>query len=363
MKQKLNVFKRGMRIYALLITLLCIFPNGCAVAPSEKANLRIMSPYFGSNINYLHPEKLGKHSYGGNFSEKIGMLYTCKAGYIDMGHLRESVDRTKYISEIVFDNIMKKEIEFSFNVIEPARYFVKVKYPENWDSLNEAEKEKIAREISIGLGQYIAFASIVWHEIITYFGYSCVGVFSEKPSSFSWEDCYSDLLGTKLSAQALQENNDFNISVTKLIDLELKKLDVQQPEIAKQATKKIKGKWFKGECYPFIQMKKRNFDVGLDGGYLTPWLVPGICKNENPELCRVPDLKSISKYGFSFKIEIEPREAQKNRILDIIHADKGNIHDKKIRRIQPDEDYKKIIDYIKDDAIKEEGSDVDKPIL
>lgn len=350
----------AMTLLCSVVLMSCLV--GCSASGPSGPKIRL-SPYFGSDINYLNPENLGEYCYGGCFSEKIGMIYTAKAGFIDTGHLIESVDRTKYISGIAFENLRIGNEEFSFDLVEPARYFVgvaypsiSVKYPANWIFLNADEKEKIAKEISIDLGQYISYSSTIWHEIITWFGYSCVAIFPETPSSFSWEDLYSDLLGTRICARALQEKNgNFNETVTRIINEEIKKLDAQKPEIAKQATRKIEGKWFSGSVYPFIRMMKRNFDVGIDNGCITPWLVPGICKNNIPELLPVP--KIPSKQGFSFKIELEPRGPQGDRVLGIVYPNKRG------KRIQPDAHYPKIMEYIRNQAIMQEGIGVDKPNL
>jgi hypothetical protein len=136
--------------------------------------------------------------------EQNGFVYTCRGGFIDIGHLRESADRTAYISRIVLKKLEKGEKEFSFRIIEPSKYYVRIKYPENW--VNYPNREKIAKEISVGLGQYFAQTTTVWHEILTWFGFKSTGIFSEYLSSFSWEDAYSDLLGTAIAARALRDS-------------------------------------------------------------------------------------------------------------------------------------------------------------
>jgi hypothetical protein len=326
---------------------LIVFLTGCSSSGPNGPRIRL-SPYFGSDIKYPDPNDLC-YCYGGSFSEKIGLVYTAKGGFIDTGHMIESVDRTKYVFETARKNIQSGKTEFSFNLVEPARYFITVKYPDSWTDEN-------AREVSIELAQYISQRSTDWHEIITWFGYSCVLIFSEKTSSFSWEDLYSDLLGSEIAVQALRENSkDFNKRVSEIIRQRLLELNAQSPAAAKRAVKKIEGKWFSGFFYPFIKMKKRNFDIGLDDGSITPWLVPGVCRNEKPKPLLIPQIPS--RYGFSFKVRLKPEGFQKNKILSIVH------NSKKEEFIEPDRDYPKILSYIENQAKKEDGKKVDSPTL
>ena len=194
---------------------------------------RLRGASFGGVVGdyFLDPEHLGKHQYKIGLTEKNGFVYTRKGGFIDIGHLRESADRTAYITAITKKNIIKKEAEFSFQVIEPSRYFVKITYPKDWEEL--PEKEEIAAEVSIRLGQYFAHMTTIWHEIVTWFGYTSTGIFSEYVSSFSWEDTYSDLLGINLAAAALRDTqHKYDDAMTMLIDEELttKNFEYNKPE-------------------------------------------------------------------------------------------------------------------------------------
>ena len=83
---------------------------GCQT--NQKPHLR--GVFFGGIGDYfLDPENLGKHQYKNGLTEKNGFVYTCQGGFIDIGHLRESADRTAYIAAITKKNIIKKETEFS----------------------------------------------------------------------------------------------------------------------------------------------------------------------------------------------------------------------------------------------------------
>ena len=360
-KRKISAWTEGCaselkRFLLIAIISIAIF-SGSGCQSFHKPRLRL-GAYFGAplGIAYPHPDNLGKHDYDGFWGERIGMVYTSKGGFIDLGHVRDSADRTAYCTHTTYENLIKGKTEFSFSLLEPSRYFVKIRYPENWDNMRD--KEKIAREVAISAGQYFTYDAMVWHEIITWYGYKYTGIFSEYISSFSWEDIYSDIIGIDIAGSALKKNaNDFNEVMTKLIYDELDDLDVQPVKIAKKAEKKVRGKWFVGGIYPFAQLKKRNLDIGLGDGYVTPWLVPGICKNIVPSPYAVPDLSIPKRYGFSIDVKIEPKIMESHRIFKVVDADgKG-------KYIVPSRDFPKLMKDITQNEIKRNGARVNVPNL
>jgi hypothetical protein len=354
-KDYLILFVRGLLMkYAILMVSVLMMTAGCHSNCTAKVR---SGEYFGSLIkmNFVSADNLGKHKSKNGLPEKNGMVYTSRGGFIDIGHLREAADRTKYISELSFENMMKGQTQFSFRVLEPARYFVSIQYPQNWDNLQE--KEKIAKDVSIEIGQYCAQTTTIWHEMVTWFGYKSSGFFSEYLSAFSWEDPYSDLLGVTLAARALKSNeNNYDDAMTSLIPQQLHGLGAQPPAVGKQALNRIRGQWFKGAHYFFVTMNKRNFDIGLDDGFITPWLVPGICQDCEPLPKPVPNLDLLFEYGFSFKLEVEPHEYERGKILAIVSPDAQN------GRFQPAVDYPVIMEYIKNEAIAKSGPEVDVPV-
>jgi hypothetical protein len=314
------------------------------------------TPTLGTH--FLDCEKLGKHEYSFNLSEKGGLVYTCKAGHIDIYHVREAADWTAYLAEKTFEHLEKNETEFSFKLKEESRCFVKLAEPENWKDLSQNDKERAARDISIKLGQYLAYTAGNWHEILTWFGYKSRGFYTEFPSAFSWEDNFSNLLGSYLAVLALQDTEyAFDEAMTLALDRELQKLDVQPKRVARHASEKVKGLWYSGNFLSFVRMKKRHFDIGLDNGFVTPALVPGVCECEGaqPQPYPAPTTDSLSEYGFSVKVEIEPKEWEAKKILSIVSPDSKE----KGKRIEPNKHFASIMAYIKKDALKRFGPDVD----
>ena len=98
---------KKVRLTGILIFLAAvIFINGCHKPDLPK--FRIGS-FFGSpgGMSFTDPNNLGKHSGNGQKrnGEKTGMVYTCKGGFIDLGHLREGVDRTAHLAKLTKKNL------------------------------------------------------------------------------------------------------------------------------------------------------------------------------------------------------------------------------------------------------------------
>jgi hypothetical protein len=349
--------KSLVRLLELSGLLLALSLGGCR-SPQDP-HLRISS-YFGSvgPMQFVDPNNLGRHSYylDHQLGEVTGMVYTCRAGFIDLGHLREAADRTAHVYRLVYQNIMQGDKEFSFRVIEPSVYHLSLDYPPQWSDLSAREKQAIARQMALKLGREIAHTSLIWHEMITWFGFASSGLFPEQISSFSWEDPYSDALGTVLAVQALSKGGLYDQTMTDLINKKLRELEVQPPHVAHQAYKKVEGQWFAGGLYFFVKMNKRNFDVGLANQQLIPWLVPGMCLEAQPEPCLVPRVQTEDLFGFTIELTLDPRIMEKAKIYDWLALQKN-------QRLKPSEHFPLLLDKIVEDARRQYGPPVDAPIL
>lgn len=309
------------------------------------------------STKFRNLEDLGSHGYRHKGSEKKGIVYTCKGGHIDLAHLRKAADWTAYLAAKTLEQLRKNETQFSFKLKEPSLYFVELSYPENWTDLSQKEQEHIAHDVSIRLGQYFTFTATTWHEILTWFGYKSVGFFPELPSAFSWEDLFSDLLGTHIAVQALRDDEyEYNEAVTLAIDREFQKLGIQTKHTARQAAERVRGLWYKETLMPFGKKRKRNFDIGLDDGFVTPLIVPAVseCEGIEAQPYPVPNLEFLSEYGFSMKLEIKPRTWQESKILRIVYPNKKE----RKKRLKPVIHFASLMDYIKEDAVKKYGLDV-----
>jgi hypothetical protein len=330
-----------------------VFICGCTTGGEPRVRLgSYATPTPGTR--YLDISDLGEHSYGSSLSENDGIVYTCRGGHIDITHVRIAADYVRYLNDKIRKCLMNSDAEFTFKFnVEPSTYYATLQYPPTWKFLPRKDKEIIADEVAIELSQYCTYTMTTWHEVITWFGYKTVAFWSEEPSAFSWEDIYSNLVGVRLGGQALQdEKHNFDEAMTILLKQELKNLGIQSRDIARQAAEKMKGKWWSG--FVQVDMKERNMDIGLDDGFVTPTLVPGICGSAQPQSYPVPTLEKCSKYGFTIDLAVEPREFERWKIFKLVYPNGGE------KRIHPSEQLPIVMDFIKKEALAK-GYDVMPP--
>jgi hypothetical protein len=349
--------KRVLR--AMLKKILKVVAGTCLIILACGCNVDAPRPRMGTlptpppGPRFCDPDNLGSHSYHFHPFEQNCIAYTCKAGHIDITHVRWNADYTKYLVEKTRETLMKKDKGFSFNITwELSKHKITFSYPENWDELSQKEKQKIANEIAFEVGPYVTFNATVWHEIITWFGTRFAGFEPEFNSSFSWEDVYSNLLGTKLGIEALKDTeHEYNTAMTLAIDRKLKELGVQPRSTAIEAVEKMRGTWFRGTL--LVDTMRKNMDIGLDDGYVTPVLVPGICEEAVPYPLAAPTIDILSKYGFSMKHEIYPREWERHKIFKVVYQDgKGD-------KIEPRKHFPVIMAHIKKQAVEKYAYIVD----
>lgn len=351
MQTKRKMTKSLQKIICSTVAItLTVTVNGCDAPKPRMGCLPTSTP--GSR--FLNPYNLGAHSYDYRnvLFEKNGIVYTCRAGHIDITHLRWAADYTKYLADKTYKTLMNNRTGFSFHSpLELSKHTVEFQYPKYWKNQPQKDKERTAQEVSLELGSYLAYTALTWHEILTWFGVHFAGIEPEFNSAFSWEDSFSNLLGTRLAVEALQDTqHSYDKAMTLFLNRELEKLGVQPKNVAIAASEKMRGKWFKGNI--LVDTKKRNFDIGLDG-YVTPTLVPDMqqCRSTSPCSYPVPKPK-LYIFLFAMKYEIEPKEWEKGKILKIIYPDR------KGKKICPEKHFPKIMNYIKKQAT-EKGYDFD----
>lgn len=332
--------------------------RGAGVPPRPRvgryATVTLGGGYFTSR------EELGRHGYRHGQRENNSIVYTCAAGHIDIAHVRKAADWTAYLTAVFQKKVKNSDSEFSFKLQEPSRYFISLDYPEHWNDMPAEEKERAARECSILLGQYVAWTASTWHEILTWFGYRSTGLVPEFSSAFAWEDTFSNLLGTHVAVAALRDAvHPYDQAVTSALDRQLRKLDAQPARTARRAAQEVKGRWYANRLLLFPRMKKRNLDIGVDDGFVTPWIVPSLdeCAETEPQPYPVPTLEGLAPYGFSARLEIEPREMEKDDILRVVYPDP----EQGMERIEPAIHFTAIMDHIREDARRKYGPDVDLP--
>ncbi len=349
--------------------LLGIMLTGCRVLPDKglscPANQVVSTGFSGpprvrfgcyptSTVGtfFIGPN-LGKHGYNFQPGEKDGIAYTCRGGDIDVIHVRIAADWTSYLVTQSYKTLMSHKPGFSYKLaVDRSHNYVEITYPANWDRLSRTERDAAAREVAMAIGPYLSFTMTTWHEILTWFGFRCIGLATEFPSAFSWEDSFSNLLGTRVAVRALQDTKHrYNRAIEIAIDEEMKQLGIQPASVARQASERVKGDWYTGSVLFFVDIKKRNFDVGLDDGYITPTLLPGVgeCSGVAPVSYPVPTLEVLARHGFSIKIQTRCREWERGKIFMVLFGDRRD------REVEPMIHIPPLIEYARQNAIDQYG--------
>jgi hypothetical protein len=211
---------------------------------------------------------------------------------------------------------------------------VYLSYPENWQSLPQEERSRIAREVALAMGPYLTFTMT-----------TCMK--SSPGTASSASACHRVRLGVQLggllleppghkvaSKALLDREHPYDEAMTIALDEEMAKLGVQSAKYAKQMSESVYDSWYKGRVSMFVDLRRRNFDIGLDDGLVTPVLLPNAAGCEGPSRSRIrPDARRSGQVRFAARVEIVPREWERNKVLRIVYPDK------KGKRIIPTEHF------------------------
>ncbi|MDD5458198.1 MAG: DUF4056 domain-containing protein [Phycisphaerae bacterium] len=313
-------------IICVVLLLSVMSVTGCGIAGGPR--LRPSTHACGDSRGRFHDaESVGQHNYSSFLGEHDGVVYTARGGCIDIGHLRIAADNVYFLNKKVSRHLEKGRTAFTYKLnADPSIYHVSVIYPAGFQSLPESEQQRIINEISPELAQYFTWQMISWHEVITWFGYKVAGVIPQFVSAFSWEDPYSNLVGTRLGAEAISmKGYSFNDAMTYCLDTELERLGSVSADQAYAASKSMEGQWYKDTILG-VKVLLRSFDLGCDSDKcVTPSLVPGACPGAQPLCYPVPQLTTAQKYGFGIALQIEPREYMRGKYLAVLYpyGDRG----------------------------------------
>lgn len=328
----------------LLVITLSLASVGCGITGGPRGRFGMIP-----NVGFNDPATLGTHAYGFTFGgEQGGMYYTLRGGTVDLDHLRGAADLTKAGYDITYKAVLKKKTEFTIAPsLELTTNKIVLEYPANWDTLPDAEKDSIARKVARIIAPAVAYQSTVWHEMLTWEGTSFAVVERQHESAFSWEDIYSDVLGSQLAARVLErvhtDEKAYNHGMTEIINEELQRLKVVPKARGVEITASVNGTWFKDG-----RLIKRNMDIGVDDGQINPSIIPGFT-NESPIACPLPTLDGLKLHGFKATYSVSSLYLQ-NGTLQKMTGSQGDVH--------PYRDYPVIIKQMEKRAIEHFGYEV-----
>ena len=289
-------------------------------------------------FEYADPEKLGTHAYAtGNMlgidnERERGIVYTRRAGFLDLAHLRNSADMTAYVYARARLAIEQDWDEFAFKGEEPSTYKVILCYPDGWEDLDADERARLGDEIALRMSQRIAFDVMTWHEILTWYGYKSTLVIPEKNSAFSYDDVPSHALGVLLAGEALRSGQEYDREMSRLIDASLADLGVADEETTKEAIAAVEGDWWSS----MGSSKRRLLDVGTGDSVVEPWVIESFLDGERHDF-QIPVLYSVDGRDFTgfYQLQIDPNVLEGFAIRDAIGEDR--------EYVEPEHDYPVIL--------------------
>lgn len=305
---------------------------GCT-ADAGAPRLRIGSLPFPGIFSFYHaadPDDLGVHCAGSPLARigivgerESGTLYTRHAGFVDLSHVRESIDWVQYFNQRIRAAIADSEHNgrsapsFGFEFCE-ARFEFVVYRPEFWDDLAPVERQWLESELSIRAAQRLSIVVTTWHEIATWFGHQTLPGIPEFGSAFTWDDPTAHVVGAIVGGEALRDRDaDWDQSATNALDRMLHKLGVVSPKEQDAAAEMVRDRWWKG----WVAIR-RDLDVGLTASVKIPWLVDEF--GDSATVLEVPTLDHVGRYDLRGVISFTIVPA--DRIMRKLWVDQSEPH-------------------------------------
>jgi hypothetical protein len=242
-------------------------------------------PYPGLLTLYdtADPAHLGRHRYEGlprllqTDEAERGIIYTARAGFLDLAHVRIAIDWTRYCTRAVAAAVRDRREALAIPCPEGDVFHLAVRYPAGWSALPAADRERAADAVARQVGPRVAYLMLTWHEVATWFGYRTVFFVDESRSAFSYDDSVAHLVGLRVADRAMcdagrdADDQAFDAAVTVALDAELRRLGAVSPDRTDEAARAVEGRWWAAG-----QPLKRQFDVCPgESTVVYPWLVPG----------------------------------------------------------------------------------------
>ncbi len=302
---------------AALLPLLLI---GCASPPAPRSRLGSL-PYPGLFTFYVavDPDALGRHRYEGfppAWSERgLGLIYCRRAGFLDVSHVRWTIDWTRYLALRARDALRNGVGVLKIDGPDKDTLRLTFTPPPDLDAAT-------VDALSIRIGQRVAYDLGLWHEVISWYGYRSSGVWPEDRSAFTWDDLTAHLVGMEVAGRALASEfaapaaadpAAFDRDVTVLLDREMADLGAVPPAETTAAARRVESLWWRGS-----DPLKRFFDTGLAGRPVRPWLVDGVATFPAAPTWSytLPSLSDVNGRDLSgaFSMEMQPHIFESARV-------------------------------------------------
>jgi len=237
--------------------------------------------------------------FGSPVASGNGMLYTLRSGSIDPDHIYGWARKTKGYYEALHRCLISDNTRCSHG------YFnVTLEYPDSWRRMDAEEKARVARDLAIEAAQYLAFNDGLWHEMATWYGHRTFPLISDFQSALSWEDLYSDRLGTWIGARAIERGGHFEQNVTAITAEELRKRELVDTAEAIRITRTMENIAYRED--PFAKkILWRCLDIGTGDGEINPVVFPGFT-DKPPIALPAPTLAALEQRGIKVRVTVDP---------------------------------------------------------
>jgi len=302
----------------------------CAFGTGLRVRLGQMTIPWLTIGRMLDPEDLGPHRYDGAtaaidderqnafpWGEANGLIYTCRAGFLDTAHIREQVDWVAFYASQI-DRNLKTGIRVDLTPEGAERQLVLKPIP-------PALIQEYGRdEVIIALAQWLAYQGSIWHEIAQWYGWSLVNLYPEYLSGFSPEDPISNAIGIGLLSgasleQVLASEKIYNRHVDQLIQIALEKLEPVPSAVGEEAVQAVDQVWWDSQSrLPDNALVRRRYldtDTKLEGWLLPLKFAPPALRAElekecgqspQPVVFRIPEALGEYRFDQLATLEITP---------------------------------------------------------
>ena len=199
---------------------------------------------------------------------KRGIIYTKRAGFVDLAHVFNTVLRSNDASHAVATALRHDQNLIQLGKFEGSEVSLLFSSSPVGPEMAGEDSEQRIQAVSRITGECIASELGTWHEITTWFGYRTIFIWTEKPSAFTYEDLVSHLVGIQVF-EAIPGEPDrakFGSAVRRV----LANLGLVDRKLASKAVHSVKGLWWGPNLYT-----RRMLDIGEQDGLVHPWTVPG----------------------------------------------------------------------------------------
>ena len=244
----------------------------CAFGVDLKAKVGAVPVPIYENENILSVEEIGPHGYdkGELTREHNGLVYTCRGGFIDLAHVRDTADNTLFLAMHI-----ARALPGGLTIDMPdqgtkRRIVIK--------ALPPGMIERYGRwTIAARMASWVGYQLSIWHEVVTWYGWTSTLGISEKLSAFSPEDLYSNMLGANIAAGIILEREagsreQYDEAMQGWIREALRRLGVVPKAQARLAMKAVDGLWWdSNKRLPDWKLVTRRYMQTAPP--LPPWLV------------------------------------------------------------------------------------------